>query len=122
MEPAKALEIVTPRRMRPKLESGCDWGKPSPILIFQQSTGRRLIWWPVHSYWSGIGGDQSSPAHLQLVKAVAETHQRGNEIELFSGSRFSRARAMKVKDRIDEFFGRDVDITSLNLKYTLVIE
>lgn len=116
------LNIATPRMMRPKHEGGSDWGMPSPILMLQQSTERRLIWWPASTYWSGLGGDQNSPAELQLVFTPGDFRQHSKYEELFSGGRFSRARALTVKDKIDEFFDRDIHITFLNLKYTLVIE
>ncbi len=131
MKPAKILETITPRLMRPKSEGGNDWGMPSPILMRQESTGRRLIWWPSSSYWSGFGGMTYSEADLQLVIAREDPLYRdfdredswySQERNILSGGRFSRARALEVKDKIDEFFGQDVDTSLLNLKHTLVIE
>ena len=122
MKLAKILDTITPREMRPKSEGGSNWGSPSPILMRQESTGRRLVWWPAGTVWSGMYGDRSTSAHLQLEYYAGNFHHHGKHEEIFEGGRFSRARAMEVKGKIDEFFDRDVDVASLNLKHTLVIE
>ena len=122
MKPMKVLDTITPREMRPQREGGADWGRPSPILMRQDSTGRRLIWWPAGSHWSGMGGIISDSASLQLEYEIGDFLTRGKHTEILEGGRFSRARTIEVKDKIDEFFDRDVDIASLNLKRTLVIE
>ena len=118
---ACVIEVIKPRQMRPKCEGGADWSRASPILVIQKHTGLKLIWWPGGNYWSGIGGTSYHPTSLQLASFDGDFHKHPVSKEIMEGGRFSEARALGVKNQIDDFFNRDVPVHRLSLKYTLVI-